>query len=100
MDFTYLIPLVVLTMLIALIACAEARATVIGRISHANGVPAPNTQIRLGGRITYTDGVGRFKIDDVRFGKHQMTIRHVDGITKIRDLNVCTPETVLYETVP
>ena len=99
-NFTYLIPLAVLAMLIALIVYAEARATIIGRISHMNGVPAANTQVRLAGQITYTDGVGRFKIDDVRFGKHEMAIRRSDGILKVRALNVRKPEMVLYETVP
>ena len=57
-----------------LLRAADGVTAVSGRVLRLNGDPLPNVLLQIGDHKTFTDGTGRFLLEDVTAGHHAMVI--------------------------
>jgi len=78
---------------------AADAATIIGEVIKNNGRPVIRAVVKIGDEFTYTDVQGRFRLKNIPFGKHTLTISKKGQLLKTRTIEIDKPKINLSEKV-
>ena len=98
----YAVPLLfVLVVLVSSSPVLAQTATVTGRISNSQGKPLVNATVSLGGRISFTDINGTYRLRNVSWGRQvKMQIKRNGKVIKETTIDIQSALVTRDERVP